>query len=167
MLSFELTFLCRAFQPLHLECVMAAANLFAQTRRVPPQCCCGQTPAVSAAPQFAPKSGVRIHVSEQEFQSTSATVGENALSWVQGSPTYLSSPPLSLSLVFAIGHALYCIFKSYLVCLLLSLGLRMDAWNRFLYLIPLQCRFMEMFHLFPFDLFSYKTNVISPCPLGV
>ena len=24
-----------------------------------------------------------------------------------------------------------------------------------------------MFHLFPFDLFSYKKNVISPCPLGV
>ncbi|KAM7315920.1 hypothetical protein ACRRTK_025078 [Alexandromys fortis] len=60
--------------PLHLDCVVAAANLFAQTRRVPPQRCCGQTPAVSAAPQFAPKSGIRIHVSEQEFQSTSATV---------------------------------------------------------------------------------------------
>lgn len=80
MLSFELTFLCRAFQPLHLDCSMAAANLFAETRKVPPQRCCGQTPAFSAAPQFASKFGIRIHASEQEFQSTSATVDENALS---------------------------------------------------------------------------------------
>ncbi|XP_057616819.1 ubiquitin-activating enzyme E1 Y-like [Chionomys nivalis] len=69
-----------ADQPLHLDRVLAAVNLFAQTRRVPPQRCCGQTPAVSTAPQFAPKSDIKIHVSEQKFQSTSATVGENALS---------------------------------------------------------------------------------------
>lgn len=59
---------------------MAAANLFAQTYGLEGSKDC---PAVAKllqslqVPKFAPKSGIRSHVSEQELQSTSATVGEN------------------------------------------------------------------------------------------
>lgn len=85
---------------------MAAANLFAQTYGLEgSQDCAAVTKLLQSlpAPKFAPKSGIRIHVSEQELQSTSATVGENASPLVQGSSVCL----LSLSafpLVFATGR---------------------------------------------------------------
>lgn len=58
---------------------MAAANLFAQTYGLVGS----QDRAAVAAflqsvqvPEFTPKSGVKIHVSDQELQSASASVGE-------------------------------------------------------------------------------------------
>ncbi|XP_032746418.1 ubiquitin-like modifier-activating enzyme 1 Y [Rattus rattus] len=66
--------------PLHLDYVMAAANLFAQTYGLEgSQDCAAVTTLLQSlpAPKFAPKSGIRIHVSEQELQSTSATVDDS------------------------------------------------------------------------------------------
>ncbi|KAL1791519.1 ubiquitin-like modifier-activating enzyme 1, partial [Sigmodon hispidus] len=62
---------------LHLNYVMAAANLFAQTYGLE-----GSRDIAAVVrllqslqvPKFAPKSGVRIHISEQELHGTSATV---------------------------------------------------------------------------------------------
>ncbi|XP_036159818.1 ubiquitin-like modifier-activating enzyme 1 isoform X3 [Myotis myotis] len=64
--------------PLHLDYVMAAANLFAQTYGLG-----GSQDRAAVAtflrsvqvPEFTPKSGVKIHVSDQELQSASASVG--------------------------------------------------------------------------------------------
>lgn len=58
---------------------MAAANLFAQTYGLG-----GSQDRAAVAtllqsvqvPEFTPKSGVKIHVSDQELQSASASVGE-------------------------------------------------------------------------------------------
>lgn len=71
---------------------MAAANLFAQTYGLG-----GSQDRAAVAtllqsvqvPEFTPKSGVKIHVSDQELQSASASVGEE-------SPSYLSPPPSSV-----------------------------------------------------------------------
>ncbi|XP_037374228.1 LOW QUALITY PROTEIN: ubiquitin-like modifier-activating enzyme 1 [Talpa occidentalis] len=60
---------------LHLDYVMAAANLFAQTYGL-----MGSQDRAAVAillqsvqiPEFTPKSGVKIHVSDQEFQNTSS-----------------------------------------------------------------------------------------------
>ncbi|EDL38132.1 ubiquitin-like modifier-activating enzyme 1 Y [Mus musculus] len=62
--------------PLHLDYVMAAANLFAQTYGLGGSQDCAVVAKLLQSlpvPKFAPKSGIRIHVSEQELQSTSAT----------------------------------------------------------------------------------------------
>lgn len=73
------------FQPLHLDYVMAAANLFAQTYGLGgSQDCAAVAKLLQSVPvpKFAPKSGIRIPVSEQELQSASASVGENASPFV-------------------------------------------------------------------------------------
>nr|AGS47777.1 UBE1Y transcript 2 [Canis lupus familiaris] len=68
--------------PLHLDYVMAAANLFAQTYGL-----MGSQDRAAVAvllqsvhiPEFIPKSGVKIHVSDQELQNASASVDDNPL----------------------------------------------------------------------------------------
>ncbi|XP_047393198.1 ubiquitin-like modifier-activating enzyme 1 isoform X2 [Sciurus carolinensis] len=68
--------------PLHLDYVMAAANLFAQTYGLT-----GSQDRVAVTsllqslqvPKFIPKSGIKIHVSDQELQSASASVDDNHL----------------------------------------------------------------------------------------
>ncbi|NWT76688.1 UBA1 enzyme, partial [Prunella himalayana] len=63
--------------PLHLDYVVAAANLFAQSYGI-----AGSRDRAAVAellrhvrvPPFAPKAGVRIHVSDQELQSASAAL---------------------------------------------------------------------------------------------
>lgn len=80
---------------------MAAANLFAQTYGLGGSQDCAAVAKLLKSlpvPKFAPKSGIRIHVSEQELQSTSATVGGNASPFTQGI-ICLSSVPLSPSLM--------------------------------------------------------------------
>uniref|UniRef100_A0A8D0F4D6 E1 ubiquitin-activating enzyme n=1 Tax=Strix occidentalis caurina TaxID=311401 RepID=A0A8D0F4D6_STROC len=67
--------------PLHLDYVMAAANLFAQSYGIGGSRDRGAVAELLRhvrVPPFAPKAGVRIHVSDQELQSTTtvgATVG--------------------------------------------------------------------------------------------
>ncbi|XP_052027978.1 ubiquitin-like modifier-activating enzyme 1 Y, partial [Apodemus sylvaticus] len=68
--------------PLHLDYVMAAANLFAQTYGLGGSQDCASVAKVLQSlpvPKFSPKSGIKIHVSEQELQSTSATVDDSHL----------------------------------------------------------------------------------------
>ncbi|XP_077891556.1 ubiquitin-like modifier-activating enzyme 1 isoform X2 [Ictidomys tridecemlineatus] len=68
--------------PLHLDYVMAAANLFAQTYGL-----AGSQDRVAVTsllqslpvPKFIPKSGIKIHVSDQELQSASSSVDDNHL----------------------------------------------------------------------------------------
>ncbi|EPY75682.1 ubiquitin-like modifier-activating enzyme 1 Y-like protein [Camelus ferus] len=68
--------------PLHLDYVMAAANLFAQTYGL-----LGSQDRAAVAtllqsvqvPEFTPKSGVKIHVSDQELQSANASVDDSRL----------------------------------------------------------------------------------------
>uniref|UniRef100_A0A6Q2Y9S3 E1 ubiquitin-activating enzyme n=1 Tax=Esox lucius TaxID=8010 RepID=A0A6Q2Y9S3_ESOLU len=63
---------------LHMDYVMAAANLFAQSYGLP---CSTDRVAVAkildslSVPTFVPRSGVKIHVSDQELQSANASVG--------------------------------------------------------------------------------------------
>jgi hypothetical protein len=98
------------FQPLHLDYVMAAANLFAQTYGLGGSQDCAVVAKLLQSlpvPKFAPKSGIRIHVSEQELQSTSATtIGENASPFVQGSSVFFPTLPslwcLPLARIFTI-----------------------------------------------------------------
>ncbi|KAM4798221.1 ubiquitin-like modifier-activating enzyme 1 isoform X3 [Urocitellus parryii] len=67
---------------LHLDYVMAAANLFAQTYGL-----AGSQDRVAVTsllqslpvPKFTPKSGIKIHVSDQELQSASSSVDDNHL----------------------------------------------------------------------------------------
>lgn len=85
-------------QPLHLDYVMAAANLFAQTYGLT-----GSQDRAAVAtllqsvhvPEFTPKSGVKIHVSDQELQSANASVGEDVRPFGQGSPPPLVPRPPS------------------------------------------------------------------------
>lgn len=97
---------------------MAAANLFAQTYGLGGSQDCAAVAKLLKSlpvPKFAPRSGIRIHVSEQELQSTSATVGENVSPFIQGSSVCLLSHP-SFPLLFATGHDFHCISEIYLVC---------------------------------------------------
>ncbi|XP_043830175.1 ubiquitin-like modifier-activating enzyme 1 [Dromiciops gliroides] len=78
--------------PLHLDYIMAAANLFAQTYGL-----AGSKDRTAVAnllqtvhiPKFTPKSGVKIHVSDQELQSASASVDDSRLEELK---TMLPSP---------------------------------------------------------------------------
>lgn len=62
-----------------MDYVMAGANLFAQTYGLQ-----GSSDRAAVAkllqeikvPEFTPKSGVKIHVSDQELQSANASVGK-------------------------------------------------------------------------------------------
>lgn len=76
---------------------MAAANLFAQTYGLTGS----QDRAAVASllqsvqvPEFTPKSGVKIHVSDQELQSASASVGEGV--WLFGQKSLSLVSPLVL-----------------------------------------------------------------------
>uniref|UniRef100_A0A7N5ZR98 E1 ubiquitin-activating enzyme n=1 Tax=Anabas testudineus TaxID=64144 RepID=A0A7N5ZR98_ANATE len=64
---------------LHMDYIMAGANLFAQTYSLP-----GSNDRVGVAkilqevkvPAFTPRSGVKIHVSDQELQNSNSSVGK-------------------------------------------------------------------------------------------
>lgn len=108
---------------------MAAANLFAQTYGLGGSQDCAAVAKLLKSlpvPQFAPKSGIRIHVSEQELQSSSATVvGENASPFIQGSGHVCLLSHSAFPLLLATGHAFHSISESiYLVCCL-----RVDRWE--------------------------------------
>ncbi|XP_031801112.1 ubiquitin-like modifier-activating enzyme 1 isoform X2 [Sarcophilus harrisii] len=68
--------------PLHLDYIMAAANLFAQSYGL-----VGSRDRTAVAtliqtvhvPEFTPKSGVKIHVSDQELQSANTSVDDSRL----------------------------------------------------------------------------------------
>uniref|UniRef100_A0A8U7P0G3 E1 ubiquitin-activating enzyme n=1 Tax=Corvus moneduloides TaxID=1196302 RepID=A0A8U7P0G3_CORMO len=74
--------------PLHLDYVVAAANLFAQSYGI-----VGSRDRAAVAellrhvrvPPFAPKAGVRIHVSDQELQSASAALDDGRLEELKAS----------------------------------------------------------------------------------
>ncbi|XP_039567135.1 ubiquitin-like modifier-activating enzyme 1 [Passer montanus] len=74
--------------PLHLDYVVAAANLFAQSYGI-----AGSRDRAAVAellrhvrvPPFAPKAGVRIHVSDQELQSASAALDDGRLEELKAS----------------------------------------------------------------------------------
>lgn len=79
---------------------MAAANLFAQTYGLTGS----QDRAAVASllqsvqvPEFTPKSGVKIHVSDQELQSANASVGEGV--WPFGQKSLPLSVPSFISLL--------------------------------------------------------------------
>lgn len=66
------------FQELHMDYVVAAANLFAQTYGLQ-----GSTDRAGVikilqdvkVPPFTPRSGVKIHVSDQELQNNNSSIG--------------------------------------------------------------------------------------------
>uniref|UniRef100_A0A8C1J1N7 E1 ubiquitin-activating enzyme n=1 Tax=Cyprinus carpio TaxID=7962 RepID=A0A8C1J1N7_CYPCA len=66
---------------LHMDYIMAAANLFAQSYGLP-----GSTERSALTkllqdikvPEFVPKSGIKIHVSDQELQNANASVGKRS-----------------------------------------------------------------------------------------
>ncbi|KAM4663197.1 LOW QUALITY PROTEIN: ubiquitin-like modifier-activating enzyme 1 [Discoglossus pictus] len=66
--------------PLHLDYIMAAANLYAQS-----YCIAGSTDRTVdilksiKVPEFTPKSGVKIHVSDQEMQNAHASLDDSRL----------------------------------------------------------------------------------------
>lgn len=68
-----------SLKELHMDYVIAGANLLAQSYGLP-----GSRDRASVArvlqdikvPTFTPKSGVKIHVSDQELQNSNASVGE-------------------------------------------------------------------------------------------
>lgn len=70
---------CFVLQELHMDYVVAAANLFAQTYGVQ-----GSTDRAAVVkilqdvkvPEFTPRSGVKIHVSDQELQNSNSSVGK-------------------------------------------------------------------------------------------
>ncbi|XP_067302479.1 ubiquitin-like modifier-activating enzyme 1 isoform X2 [Pseudorasbora parva] len=67
---------------LHMDYIMAAANLYAQSYGMPTST---DRPALTKllqeikVPEFTPKSGVKIHVSDQELQSANASVDDSRL----------------------------------------------------------------------------------------
>lgn len=66
-------------QELHIDYIMAAANLFAQTYGV--QGSNDRTGVLKIlqevkVPTFTPRSGVKIHVSDQELQSSNSSIGK-------------------------------------------------------------------------------------------
>lgn len=62
-----------------MDYIMAGANLFAQTYGLPS---CNDRAAVVKllqeikVPPFTPRSGVKIHVSDQELQNSNSSVGK-------------------------------------------------------------------------------------------
>ncbi|KAL4623620.1 ubiquitin-like modifier-activating enzyme 1 [Arapaima gigas] len=80
---------------LHMDYIMAAANLFAQTYGL-----AGSTDRAAVirllqdvkVPVFTPKSGVKIHVSDQELQNANASVDDSRLEELK---TLLPSPDAS------------------------------------------------------------------------
>ena len=70
-----------------MDYVLAAANLLAHSYGLP-----GSADRATLArllqsitvPTFTPRSGVKIHVSDQEMQNAHASVGERVCSWPEG-----------------------------------------------------------------------------------
>uniref|UniRef100_A0A673L9T9 E1 ubiquitin-activating enzyme n=1 Tax=Sinocyclocheilus rhinocerous TaxID=307959 RepID=A0A673L9T9_9TELE len=67
---------------LHMDYIMAAANLFAQSYGLP--CSTERSDLTKLlqdvkVPEFTPKSGVKIHVSDQELQSANASIDDSRL----------------------------------------------------------------------------------------
>ena len=92
---------------------MAAVNLFVQTYGLGGSQDCAVVAKFLQSlfvPKFAPKSGIKIHVSEQELQSTSATVGDNASPFVQR-PSICVLFCLAFPLVFATGQDFHYNFE--------------------------------------------------------
>uniref|UniRef100_A0A8D0F4U1 E1 ubiquitin-activating enzyme n=1 Tax=Strix occidentalis caurina TaxID=311401 RepID=A0A8D0F4U1_STROC len=74
--------------PLHLDYVMAAANLFAQSYGIGGSRDRGAVAELLRhvrVPPFAPKAGVRIHVSDQELQSTTTALDDGRLEELKAS----------------------------------------------------------------------------------
>lgn len=74
--------------PLHLDYVLAAANLFAQSYGIEGSRDRGAVKEILRhvrVPPFAPKAGVRIHVSDQELQSAAATLDDGRLEELRAS----------------------------------------------------------------------------------
>uniref|UniRef100_A0A671RC84 E1 ubiquitin-activating enzyme n=1 Tax=Sinocyclocheilus anshuiensis TaxID=1608454 RepID=A0A671RC84_9TELE len=66
---------------LHMDYIMAAANLLAQSYGLP--CSTERSDLTKLlqdvkVPEFTPKSGVKIHVSDQELQSANASIGKRS-----------------------------------------------------------------------------------------
>lgn len=67
-----------------MDYIMAAANLYAISYGLPMTT---DRPALTKllqeikVPEFTPKSGVKIHVSDQELQSANASVGKRRGDW--------------------------------------------------------------------------------------
>lgn len=67
-----------------MDYIMAGANLYAQSYGLPTTT---DRPALTKllqeikVPEFTPKSGVKIHVSDQELQSANASVGKRRGDW--------------------------------------------------------------------------------------
>ncbi|XP_075302214.1 ubiquitin-like modifier-activating enzyme 1 [Opisthocomus hoazin] len=75
-------------QPLHLDYVMAASNLFAQSYGIEGSRERGPVAKLLLhvrVPPFAPKAGVRIHVSDQELQSAAVTLDDGRLEELKAS----------------------------------------------------------------------------------
>ncbi|NWW94886.1 UBA1 enzyme, partial [Rhynochetos jubatus] len=75
-------------QPLHLDYIMAAANLFAQSYGIEGSRDRGAVAELLRhvrVPSFAPKAGVRIHVSDQELQSATAALDDERLEELKAS----------------------------------------------------------------------------------
>uniref|UniRef100_A0A3Q2XBH9 E1 ubiquitin-activating enzyme n=1 Tax=Hippocampus comes TaxID=109280 RepID=A0A3Q2XBH9_HIPCM len=67
---------------LHIDYIMAAANLFAQTYGI--ESCTDRAAVIKLSqevkvPNFTPRSGVKIHVSDQELQNSNSSVDDSRL----------------------------------------------------------------------------------------
>uniref|UniRef100_A0A8C0IZ42 Ubiquitin like modifier activating enzyme 1 n=1 Tax=Chelonoidis abingdonii TaxID=106734 RepID=A0A8C0IZ42_CHEAB len=74
--------------PLHMDYIMAAANLFAQTYGITGTRDVGAVAELLhqvQVPEFTPKSGVRIHISDQELQNANASVDDSRLEELKSS----------------------------------------------------------------------------------
>ncbi|KAF7243862.1 Ubiquitin-like modifier-activating enzyme 1 [Varanus komodoensis] len=74
--------------PLHMDYVVAAANLFAQTYGIPgtrDRAAIVELLCQVQVPEFTPKSGVRIHISDQELQNANASVDDSRLEELKSS----------------------------------------------------------------------------------
>lgn len=114
-----LTFPCPAFfQSLHVDYVMAAANLFAQMYGLTGS----QDRAALATllqslpvPRCTPKSGVKIHVSDEELQHTSTFFGEGV--WLYGQESLFSACHLPSQASSFISLLLVSLYDCTPVCL--------------------------------------------------
>uniref|UniRef100_A0A452I3T0 E1 ubiquitin-activating enzyme n=1 Tax=Gopherus agassizii TaxID=38772 RepID=A0A452I3T0_9SAUR len=74
--------------PLHMDYIVAAANLFAQTYGITGTRDVGAVAELLhqvQVPEFTPKSGVRIHISDQELQNANASVDDSRLEELKSS----------------------------------------------------------------------------------
>ncbi|XP_054859377.1 ubiquitin-like modifier-activating enzyme 1 [Eublepharis macularius] len=74
--------------PLHMDYVVAAANLFAQTYGITgtrDRAAIVELLRQVQVPEFTPKSGVRIHISDQELQNANASVDDSRLEELKSS----------------------------------------------------------------------------------